>query len=198
MATFIDRQLQKQILNLLTNHYPNAITSGAIGLDLFPLESNDYNFCNRYTGGEKAYTFSNPIYKKIIQNLAYLYEHKYVSLKPCESQYVYVEDGKDPEEIHMYLAKILAPGIDFLEDDGGLSAIHRERTIRIHTDSIREILQIRINESPDLTAEEKSSWVEKLKSLNEASLEHLTLKGLDYALDHGGEGISWLGKWLGI
>lgn len=86
---------------------------------------------------------------------------------------------------------------DFLADDGGLSAVLGVVTVKLHADTIKDLLQLRIMDNPHLSEAEKTTWIERIKALSESSLEHLTLKGLDYALEHGQEGIEWLGRLLG-
>lgn len=56
-------------------------------------------------------------------------------------------------------ARITAKGLDFLADDGGLSAILGTLTVRLHADTIRELLLARIDAS-DAPADKKS-WLRK-------------------------------------
>ena len=44
-------------------------------------------------------------------------------------------------------ARITAKGIDFLEDDGGLSAILGVVTVKLHADTLREMLAKKIDAS---------------------------------------------------
>ena len=50
--------------------------------------------------------------------------------------------------------KITEKGLDFLKDDGGLTAILGIVTVRFEADTIRTILQIKVNQS-DLSPADK-------------------------------------------
>ena len=166
----LNRELQLCILTELTTKFPDA-PNGEVFKTLCDLHG----------------------YEEVIGNILYLEMHNLISVKAIRT----MGSGAVPN-VHWALCKPTEKAFDFLAEDGGLSAILGVVTVKLHADTIRDMLQMRIMDSQNLTAEEKASWVEKLKTLSEASLEHLTLKGLDYALDHGGEGISWLGKLLGF
>jgi len=81
-------------------------------------------------------------------------------------------------------ASITAKGLDFLADDGGLSAILGTLTVKLHEETIRELLLQRVTDS-DLSNEEKSMLREQLKSMSSEALKSLTKslveKGIQYA-----------------
>jgi hypothetical protein len=56
-------------------------------------------------------------------------------------------------------AKITAKGLDFLADDGGLSAVLGTVTVRLHADSIKELLLAKVEASA--VPAEKKSWLRK-------------------------------------
>ncbi|MCP9270383.1 hypothetical protein M5U04_20480 [Xenorhabdus sp. XENO-1] len=66
---------------------------------------------------------------------------------------------------------ITEKGIDFLLDDGGLSAILKVQTIRIHSDSIKALEELIINS--DTNADMKSSLKSKLRELPATAITHL-------------------------
>ena len=72
--------------------------------------------------------------------------------------------------------------MDFLADDGGLSAILGVVTVKLHEDTLKELIGQRIAES-DLPASEKSRLVDQLKSLPGYTIKHLTLKLVDAGLE---------------
>lgn len=78
-------------------------------------------------------------------------------------------------------AKITAKGLDFLADDGGLSAILGTVTVRLHDDTVRQILIQRI-EAAEGDTSVKQHLVAKIKTLPAEALGKLTLSGLDKAL----------------
>ena len=83
---------------------------------------------------------------EIIRNLVYLEEHRLCSsglLAGIDENYSY--GG----------ARITAIGLDFLEDDGGLSAILKTVTIKVHADTLRDMFNSKI-ETSALPQTEKS------------------------------------------
>ncbi|UXH41255.1 MULTISPECIES: hypothetical protein [Pseudomonas] len=81
------------------------------------------------------------------------------------------------------IATITAKGLDFLAGDGGLGAILGTVTIKIHQDSIRQILEAKIQES-DLPEQEKSGILKTLRELPSEAMSHLTTKLLDLGMDN--------------
>lgn len=79
-------------------------------------------------------------------------------------------------------ARITHDGLDFLEADGGLSAILGVVVIKFHDDAIKQILEAHIQAS-NLPAAEKTGFVDQLRELRGESIKHLTLKLLDAAAD---------------
>jgi len=81
------------------------------------------------------------------------------------------------------VAAITAKGLDFLEDDGGLSAILGVVTIKIHEADLLALIGARIEKS-DLPEEEKKTWKDGLKKLSAESIKHLTMQLVDKGLEH--------------
>ena len=78
---------------------------------------------------------------------------------------------------------ITAAGLDFLEDGGGLSAILGVVTVRLHADTVRALIDAKIEASP-IPAEEKSRLRKVLAHLSEASLRVATTDLVKSGLDH--------------
>ena len=78
--------------------------------------------------------------------------------------------------------KITHKGLDFLADDGGLSAILDVVTIKIHDDTIRSLIEARI-QAADLPPEEKTGLLNQLRELRGESIKHLTMKLLDVGVE---------------
>lgn len=110
----------------------------------------------------------------VTPNLHYLAEHGLI-------------DGQISREIGgkkgFIYAKITARGLDFLADDGGLSAILGVVTIKIHDDTIRELINIKIQNS-NLPQHEKQTLIDQLRELPGESIKHLTMKLLDAGLEN--------------
>lgn len=77
--------------------------------------------------------------------------------------------------------RITAKGLDFLADDGGLSAILGVVTIRLHDDQVRLMLASRIQES-DAPEEEKRKWLDQLREIPADATKHLVHKLIDAGL----------------
>ncbi len=85
--------------------------------------------------------------------------------------------------------------IDFLADDGGLSAILGVVTIKLHDDTIKSLIESKILAS-DLPPPEKQRYLARLRSLPADATRHVVMKLVDLGLDKSPDAISWLGKWF--
>ncbi|KFG94396.1 hypothetical protein GQ56_0126425 [Burkholderia paludis] len=119
-------------------------------------------------------TMDDDAMQRYAANLVYLEEHGL-----ADSAIKYGLDG------HMSsgLPRITAKGMDFLADDGGLSAILGVVTVKLHEDTLKELIGQRIAES-DLPTPEKSRLLDQLKSLPGEAIKHLTLKLVDAGLSN--------------
>lgn len=88
-------------------------------------------------------------------------------------------------------ATITAKGLDFLADDGGLSAILGVVTIRLHSESVRALLETRLEES-ELPAEQKTWIREKLSSLPDEALKTITTSLIQQGLQHVPDLYKWI------
>ncbi len=133
--------------------------------------------------------FSNVEEQKIAANLCYLAEHKLIKDQPIE---VTVDGTFSLSNIC-----ITSRGLDFLEDDGGLSAILGIVTVKFEADTLKAILENRISQS-DLSLESKQSMIDSLRELPAESIKHLTMKLLDEGLDNLPNAIVLIGTYLGL
>ncbi len=92
---------------------------------------------------------------------------------------------------------ITAKGLDFLEEDGGLSAILGVVTVKLHADTVRDLLAQKVDAS-NLPAEEKSAIKRQLASLSEAALKAATTDLVHVGLHHLPNMIPWLQKFVGL
>lgn len=90
---------------------------------------------------------------------------------------------------------ITAKGMDFLLDDGGLSAILGTITIKIHDDTLKELVALRIASS-ELDPKDKTRWTAALQSLPADSTKHLTMKLLDLGLTRAPEALHVIETYL--
>lgn len=110
-----------------------------------------------------------------IANLFYLTEHKLVTAK-------FAKYGQKP----MGLAeqqRITAAGMDFLADDGGVSAILGTVTIKFHEESLKQLIEFRLNEA-QLPKEEKHRLLQSVRELPADSIKHLTTRLLDLGMEN--------------
>jgi hypothetical protein len=80
-------------------------------------------------------------------------------------------------------AFITAKGLDFIEDDGGLTAILGKVTVRIDADQFRDLIAGAVQRS-DLPAEKKSTFLQRIKELPAKGLEAAVLKAVELAVEH--------------
>ena len=165
----LDRQLQYEILNILSEAYPSATTQ--VMNRVIELADED----------------------KIIANLVYLESHGL--LISGLSNY----SGGDPI-INSALLAITHRGMDFLADDGGLSAILGTVTVKLHADTVKDLLAIEINHA-DLTPEDKKTYLTQLRELPAESTKHLVntlvAEGAKAVLQKGPQAVQWLQTWMG-
>lgn len=84
--------------------------------------------------------------------------------------------------VNLSMVQISHKGLDFVQDDGGLGAILGVTTVRLHADTLRELIEMRIAES-DASPEEKKRFIDHLRALPSEGLKHLTTRLVDLALD---------------
>lgn len=105
-----------------------------------------------------------------------------------------VDGGLEMSITQAYLfdgARITAKGLDFLADDGGLSAILGTVTVRIHADSIRELLLARIDSSN--APAEKKSWLKKqVETASSETIKRIVDSLLDQGVKRAPELLEWV------
>lgn len=158
----LDRGLQRDLLNQLAEAYPNPLN----GLfDPYDLES------------------ANSV------NLHYLEEHGLVMLSRPQRV---LRNNSVPPGLARRLgpevdgsATITAAGMDFIQADGGLSAILGVVTVRLHSETIAEIeAKILASDQPE---PEKTKLLDRLRSMPEEGLRALTQELVRAGLNRGPE-----------
>ena len=166
----IDRKFQKELLVKLSEEYPYT-----------------YDFSNDYAYG-------TPDFERAIANLYYLQSHGLITDK---SIFISKSLGGGKGRIQFGLSEITHKGIDFLQDDGGLSAILNIVTVKFEADTLKAILENKINQS-DLDPEHKQSMIDSLRELPAESIKHLTTELLTRGLDNLPAAILLIGTYLGV
>ncbi|WP_237173018.1 hypothetical protein [Paracandidimonas lactea] len=93
--------------------------------------------------------------------------------------------------------RITARGLDFLADDGGLSAILGVVTIKIHDDTLKTLIENKIVQS-DLPQPDKKRWIDQLRELPAETTKHLALKLVDLGLANTPTALAAIGSALGL
>lgn len=112
-------------------------------------------------------------------NLYYLREHGLVTL--LDSQYL-----GGTRAIHH--ATITARGIDFLEDDGGLGAILGTVTVKLHEDTLRQLIEAKVQAS-NLPEEQKSGILKALREAPGETTKQLITKLVDLGMENAPKAI---------
>lgn len=99
--------------------------------------------------------------------------------------------------IAVVTATITVRGLDFLADDGGLTAVLGTVTVRLHDDTLRALLLQRVAQS-DLPIAEKETMTDHLKSVPGEVLSNLTTRFLEEGLTRLPDAIPLLTKLLGL
>lgn len=150
---WLDRNLQREILKELNNIYPDSKKyeywiDAAIAQVLGVIE----------TVGEAELYIA-----KRSANLRYLAEHGLV-----------VCNDKDLSAT----VKITAKGIDFLSDDGGLSAILGVVTVKLHSDTIQALIAAKIDQA-EISDSEKSWLKKELGKIKDTALSTFTANAIN-------------------
>jgi hypothetical protein len=149
----IDREYQKGLLQKLYEKYPLGIATGDIYTELDEQGQNKFLF-----------------------NIKYLEEH---GLVKSGVNITHTQGGG-----HVSLGKtsITHKGIDFLVGDDGLSAILNVVTVKFEEDTLKALIEANINNTKNLTPEDKKGLIARLRSLPADAIKHLTLKLLEKGL----------------
>ncbi|MBJ8501382.1 MULTISPECIES: hypothetical protein [Acinetobacter] len=155
----LNRELQLKLLKKMSSAYPNFY---------------DFN---------KEYNRETVEYDAAIANLYYLMQHKLVE---PNSVIVSTSIGdKGIKKFQFGSSTINQNGLDFLADDGGLSAILGVVTVKFEAVQLKAILESKIM-AADLPPADKHKLIDGLRSLSGESIKHLTTKIVDLGWDNLG------------
>lgn len=161
---FIDREVQRKILERLRNRYPSPVSQ----FQLSQIEG----------------------VRNLDSNVAYLNEHGLL-----KSEMKFSADGNCTPNWNT--AVLTARGVDFLEDDGGLTAILGKITVRLDAESVRELLAQKVESETSLPAEQKSSLLAAIRKLPETMLQDAAKRLMAEGLAHAPHTIQLLQKLVG-
>lgn len=123
---------------------------------------------------------------KIMANLKYLEWHELVTLNVYECV-----DG----ETLLGSATLTPKGIDYLSANGGLTAELSVVTVKLHADTINQILIAKI-QSSDANPTVKKNLIKKLKELPANAVEEILLTGFEKGIAAVPNVIGWVNNIL--
>jgi len=88
-------------------------------------------------------------------------------------------------------AVIRAKGIDFLADDGGLGAILGVVTVRLHEETVRDLLLQRVKES-NAPSTVKAKVLDQLRALPAEGIKKLAEKALEAGIRGLPDAVQWI------
>jgi len=120
--------------------------------------------------------------EEVLVNLNYLSEHELAA-----SETVRFVDGS----LATLSGKITAKGLDFLADDGGLGAILGVVSVRLHQDTVRDLLLARI-ESADADDSVKAQLARQVKALPATAMQRVAEAAIDAGLRQLPNVVQWV------
>ncbi|WAL81500.1 hypothetical protein OYT13_16810 [Pandoraea sp. XJJ-1] len=120
--------------------------------------------------------------EKYIANAAYLEAHGLIDARISYS----LNGGA-----MLGLPTITARGMDFLADDGGLSAIFGVVTVKLHADTIKDLIESRVDASAASPAE-KSALKKHLSTLSSEAMKTLAKSLVEKGLQNVPDVVQWL------
>lgn len=166
----LDRQLQLELMQKMASTYPSP-----------------YDF------EHDLHAMSEEQQSAIMTNLYYLQSHGLL-----EEKSVIISRSLDFDTpMILNTTRLSHKGMDFLADDGGLSAILNVVTVKFEADTLKAILESKINDS-DLSSEEKNSMIDALRELPAESIKHLTTTLLDKGIESLPSVMLLIGTYLGL
>ena len=166
----LDRALQREILIIASKHYPNVIPN------------NEYVSLQQGRNNGEAQT---------LVNTKYLVEHGLMEIKKISIPAPKGIIGSSSVDRF----KVTAKGLDFIEDDGGLTAILGTVTVRFDEGTLRALMAEKVKLA-DISQPEKSKLLSGIQSLSGDAIRHLTLKLLDKGVESIPRAIEIIGNSL--
>jgi predicted DNA-binding ArsR family transcriptional regulator len=131
--------------------------------------------------------FGSQVDNRLLVNLKYLEEHRLIDV-----HWTAISSG-----LHAVEARISASGLDFLADDGGLSAILDVVVVKLDDSTIRELIAQKIFEA-EVDTSMKSRIVDALRALPADGIKAVTMRTLEVGLNDGPQLVKVLRSILNI
>ena len=180
---WIDRNLQNAILTFLAKSPSSESKIEEFSLaHLWNSEKHelqpDFDYLTNKFPDIKNQEFSH-WYQIVVCNFYYLHGHNLIERNQVASNYY----------------RITSYGVDFIEQDGGLSAILGIKTVKLHSDTVSELRNLLADklDKSELPEAEKAKLQEKLAEYGDVGIKHLITKLLDAGVQTLPQLISTLG-----
>lgn len=111
----------------------------------------------------------------VVRNIYYLHSHGLIDAIFSKEMGYQIQ--------RPYTIKATHKGLDFLADDGGLSAILGVVTVRLHEDTVRQMITMKL-ECSDLPEEERRPLLQAVRELPGEAIKQLTTRLLDLGMDN--------------
>lgn len=148
----LDRTLQYKILDKLLNVFPNQ-----------------YDFYQDDVFSQDE--------QKLLANMYYLQQHQLISPKTV----IVTNMLGGYAHLQLNVTEITHKGIDFMLDDGGLSAILNTVTVKLEEQQFRALLEQKIQQS-NFSDEQKIRFIDSIKQLPSEGVKHLFIKLIDLGI----------------
>ena len=89
-------------------------------------------------------------------------------------------------------ARITAKGLDYIAKDGGLGAVLDVVTIKLHEDTIKELLISKVNAAKG-DQSIKDSLIGKIKAMPAQALGKISERAIELGLERAPDLVEWLG-----
>ncbi|MDO4693060.1 MAG: hypothetical protein Q4A62_00315 [Eikenella sp.] len=160
---WLSRDIQKMVLLALAQRYPRVITASVM-FDLFPPLEDHVKMDD------------------LVNNIMYLEEHGLLRRVDFHGEPVPFYNLMNAHN-DFYVATV--KGIDFIQKDGGLSAIFGVQTIKFHADTIsdlKSLLMFKL-EQANISEDDKNKITAKLSEYGDEAAKHLLTKLLDAGIE---------------
>ena len=166
----LDRELQLQILQTLAAVYPEGVYDLAKSMQVISIN-------------ERA----------LLVNSRYLDGHGLI-VSGYRRRAILGDNSFHDMQEHL----ITPAGLDFLADDGGLTAILGVVTVRFDAAQWAELLATKVEALESVSLAERSQVADALRKLPAKAVEKVSERLLDWAVDHAQDALPLLRMWLGL
>lgn len=188
----VNHEFQLDFLNMLAKKYPDMVPAEM-------LEHFVFRWCEEQSISPAVIGFSFGEHSLFFgANMTYLKEHGLIEFDLPPLSEIDAQGTKQffprPWELD---SRITAKGIDFLTDDGGLSAILNTVTVKFDADNIREMLAQGLM-TANLPEEKKGLIKKAIDGASSTALQTVTSKLIEMGMSDPGAAVKAIASVFGI